>query len=289
MTEKRQKTQPNDGPGNTRSGPENGGKKDTESRSYCFTWNNYCENDISYIIGWFEKKKGCEYVFQEEKGKEGTKHLQGTFRCKSAVLFSSLKNKFPEAHLEVTKNWSKSIAYCSKTDSRVGKVYTNMKLPNLKKKPRHHFDIERGNNTWWQKKIMDLMTEEPDERKILWFWSENGAQGKTSLARYLVDTYENEIIYVSGKATDIKFAVTTWIKGGKDLRCVIFGFPRTMEKYISYEAIEAVKDGLFFSGKYEGEMNRFEIPHIIVFANYEPDYSALSSDRWDVHCIDDDQ
>lgn len=84
-------------------------------------------------------------------------------------------------------------------------------------------------------------------------------------------------IYVQGKASDIKAAIVAM---AVKPTIVIFGLPRSMEDYVSYEAIESVKDGIFFSGKYESGMCLFKPPHILIFANFMPDESKLSSDRW---------
>lgn len=54
----------------------------------------------------------------------------------------------------------------------------------------------------------------------------------------------------------------------------------------SAKALEAIKDGLFFSGKYESGMtNTWAAPIVIVFANRKPVTSAFSSDRWRVYRI----
>jgi hypothetical protein len=44
--------------------------------------------------------------------------------------------------------------------------------------------------------------------------------------------------------------------------------------------MENVKDGLFFSTKYESGMVRYNPPHVIVFANVPPDVTKMSADRW---------
>ncbi len=53
-----------------------------------------------------------------------------------------------------------------------------------------------------------------------------------------------------------------------------------MEDYVSYQALEEIKDGIFFSGKYEGGMKIFNSPHVICFANFSPAEHKLSGDRW---------
>lgn len=91
-------------------------------RNWCFTLNNYSEEDIKTITS-----NGCEYVFQEETGKSGTKHLQGVLIFKNAVSFKSVKSILPTAHLEKCKNIRHSVLYCSKEDTRTGEVYVKFK------------------------------------------------------------------------------------------------------------------------------------------------------------------
>ena len=54
---------------------------------------------------------------------------------------------------------------------------------------------------------------------------------------------------------------------------------------MSYSAIESLKDGLLFSGKYEGGVKLFPPPHVVIFANFLPDMTKLSIDRWDIHTL----
>lgn len=57
---------------------------------------------------------------------------------------------------------------------------------------------------------------------------------------------------------------------------------RQAEGALSYASIEAIKDGLVFSGKYEGGFRLFPKPHIVIFSNWYPDLAKLSLDRWDI-------
>jgi hypothetical protein len=54
---------------------------------------------------------------------------------------------------------------------------------------------------------------------------------------------------------------------------------------VNYGAIEQIKNGLLFSGKYEGGQCVFNQPHVIVFANAEPKEEQMSMDRWDIREI----
>lgn len=110
--------QKKEGSCNTRS------KTPSRSRNYCFTLNNYSEDDIKLI-----PTLGADYLFQEETGAQGTRHLQGILMFKNAVSFSKLKRMLPTAHLEVCKNKIASLRYCSKEDSRTGTIYANVEIP----------------------------------------------------------------------------------------------------------------------------------------------------------------
>lgn len=99
-----------------------GNTKNNRSRNWCFTWNNYEQNDIETMKKFIGEN--CEIgVFQEETGKNGTKHLQGVMCFKNARFFSALKKQFPRTHLEGCLNKRASIKYCQKEDTRTGNVY----------------------------------------------------------------------------------------------------------------------------------------------------------------------
>lgn len=94
-----------------------------KSRNWCFTLNNYDSKDIDTLT-----QCKFQYIFQEEKGEEGTPHLQGLLCSNNAISFNSIKKLLPRAHIEKCKNKNASINYCKKGESRFGKIYTNVSL-----------------------------------------------------------------------------------------------------------------------------------------------------------------
>lgn len=80
-------------------------------RSWCFTLNNFTEEEIT-SIGAIK----CKYViYGKELGANGTPHLQGYICFANACSLKALKKKIPRAHLEPAKGDAASnIAYCSK-------------------------------------------------------------------------------------------------------------------------------------------------------------------------------
>lgn len=238
-----------------------------------FTWNNYNSQDIELLAPKF--KEFCEwYVFQEEKGENGTPHLQGTIKLKKKgrpIELFGIKT----IHWEKTKNIKCAITYCTKEETRVGKIYTNIQLP---KAPRIiEYDILYD----WQKDVIAKCLEEPDERTINWYWDANGCTGKTTLCRYLV--FHHNALCVSGKSADCKHGIIEYEKKNKLFPIIILcNVPRSNLDYINYEAIESIKDGLFFSGKYESGQVLMDFPHVFIFANEPPNLHKMSKDRWNI-------
>lgn len=265
MTQVTQVTHSNTGPGNTL----------VRSRGWVFTLNNYVKDDIENLT---QKFMTHSYVFQEETGKNGTKHLQGCVKFSNARTFKSVKKLISDrCHLEKCNHWIESTKYCSKLETRTGLVYTNLRLGSAKDPL-----VSREPNSL-QKHILDIHNSEPDDRSIYWYCDLKGNTGKTTLAKHLCINYKSEVLYLSGKSADCKFGITGFVKNEKNnLKTVIFDFTRSQEDYISYEALESIKNGIFFNTKYESEMIVYDCPHVIVLANFMPNMDALSEDRWKI-------
>lgn len=217
-----------------------------------------------------------EYIFGEEKcPSTGRLHLQGYInfktKCRPLERFEIYGAHWEKCKGTLQQNW----VYCTKD----GKVHTNSKFKPLRD-PYH----ENRAKTW-QRDILRICDTEPDDRKIYWYWEKTGCTGKTTLAKHICMT--KSAILVNGKNADVKFAITKWMTSGKYLDVVIFNFTRTNEDYVSYQSLEDVKDGIFFSSKFESEMVMFNPPHIFCFANFKPEIPALSKDRWVICEIDD--
>lgn len=266
--------------GNTSTKADTKKKGPIRSRNWCFTWNNYDDTSHDTL-----RELGCNYIYQEETGENGTKHLQGYVEWKNAITFDSIKKKLPKCHIEKCKSKEDAILYCQKEDTRTGKIYNKGIVVNINKVELEN-PMEGLTMKMWQLEILEILGGKPDKRTINWFWSEKGGTGKSTMTKYLMMNYN--AIAVSGKASDIKHGVTMHIQEKKCIDLVVIDIPRTCDqKYVSYEAIEKIKDGCFFNSKYETSMVLFNSPHIIVFANVEPEYDRMSMDRWNVKCIDE--
>lgn len=235
----------------------------------------------------FGSENSSLWVMQEEDGRPsnpgGTKHIQGVVRFKTKIRPTSLG--LPRSiHWESSRSLKRSCAYCSDPAKRIpgGRlVCFGFKPPVPLSKVT--YDALRP----WQKVIADRY-EEPEDpvfgREIHWYWEPTGNVGKTILAKYFVD--QKGAIVVGGKGADMRHAIAEYVtKHEEGPTMVVINLPRCVD-HVSWEGIENVKDGLFFSGKYESGMCRFNSPHIVMFGNAEPPYEKLSGDRWVVRRIE---
>lgn len=265
---------------NLLSDDESKEKKDTRARHYMLTWNNYTKEDIEFLKEYIEEF--CiEAVFQEEKGKEGTPHIQAFISFKNARNFSSIKEDFDKCHIETARNVFACRKYCKKSETSIGEPYIKIN-ENLKVYKKPIIDPLDGVTLYtFQRKILKILGGTPHPRKIYWWWDEEGNTGKSALCKHICLQYPNNALSVSGKSNDIKHGIAEFQSGKKnDLEILLLDIPRQCEGYISWEAIESIKNGLFYSGKYDSKMITINTPHIICFANFEPPREKLSKDRW---------
>lgn len=244
-------------------------KQGKMSLYWCFTYNNYEIDQIDLIVQVL--KHECDwYVFQEELGEQGTKHLQGTLKLKKRKRLTGMKKLINnKIHFEITRSCKSSIVYCSKLETRNGEIYThNIDIPE---------EIKVCEPYGWQLQVLDIIKTEPDNRTIWWFWEPIGNIGKSELCKYLV--VKHNAVMCSGKKADM-FHILTKTKNKK---LIIIDIPRSQDaKFISYGGIEQIKNGLIFSGKYDSCQLVFNSPHVIIFANEPPKRENMSGDRWKV-------
>lgn len=84
-----------------------------KSRNWCFTLNNYSEEDEKKLS---DMGQNIRYIgYGREVGESGTPHLQGMIIYKNAVRFGTLKQFLPNAHFEIMNGtFEQNLDYCSK-------------------------------------------------------------------------------------------------------------------------------------------------------------------------------
>ncbi len=235
-------------------------------RNFIFTLNNFTEKDIKLLL------TQQHTYFSEEIGESGTPHLQGFLMYDNARSFKQIQKLIPRAHIEIMRGTKQeNLNYCSKQE---GTFHTNM---HFKKKIINKLDKLKLYE--WQTEIIDIIKTEPHGRIIHWDWESKGKAGRRALARHMISRHN--ALVVGGKETDNKYGITEWMEK-KELTTIIIDIPRCSYDNISYKAIEQIKNGFFYNTKYKSGMCVFNPPHVIVFANSEPQYKMMSEDRWKV-------
>ena len=131
----------------------------------------------------------------------------------------------------------------------------------------------------WQEELMKTITTTPDDRSVHWYIDRAGNHGKSYMCGHL-QCHHNACVSTGGKFANIAHTYNTE-------PIVIFDLPRSTEKSKDiYMLIDGLKNGCIFSPKWQSTCKIFDIPHVVVFANFEPDYAALSMDRWIIHDLD---
>lgn len=260
------------------NGTRLGNTKANRVRRYCFTLNNPEVPLAQIILNISKHYPNMKYCIGNEVGESGTPHFQGYLSFKNPIRFNTLKEYLPKAHIEQCKGNEKSnIEYCKKD----GDYITNFPLSRNERVLKSYENI-----TWrdWQQNIINIVESEPNNRDIHYFYEKNGNVGKSFLAKYLAIKY-NAII-ADGKKADIFNQVKIWDEKNpeEDIKLVVIDITRACYNNFSYAAIEALKSGMLYSGKYEGGVFFFEKPpHVIIFANEEPNVDkTLSADRWKI-------
>lgn len=238
---------------------------------WCFTLNNYSEEDINS----FNSSKSSKFlIFSCEIGKSGTPHLQGYIEFKTKVRPFNI---FPmkTIHWEKAKgNRQQNIDYITKTNVT---YYLNGDKIRPLKIIKELYE--------WQERVIDIIKKEPDDRAIHWFHESIGNTGKSALVKYIC--YHYKAIIVSNKGTDMKYGIVKYHEKHKIYpEIIIIDIPRSIDlNYFSYTAVEEIKNGCFYSSKYESDMVIMNSPHVLIFSNDIPDIEKMSKDRWNIHEI----
>lgn len=251
-------------------------KQISPSKRWCFTYNNYPDDWKNIIVPTLDK---CAlYSIGEEIGETGTPHLQGYIEFNVKVRPLSVL-KIKEIHWEKCKGSKIENLNYTQKEGKFIQNFTSNYIEEIDK----FYD--------WQKLILNILSQEPDNRTIHWIWEPNGCAGKTIFQKY-VFTHLEDVVVLSGKGSDMKNGIVSYYNLNNKLpKIVLINIPRCSKDFVSWAGIEEIKDMFFYSGKYEGGMICGASPHLVCFANceipvnYETGEKKLSEDRFKIYKI----
>lgn len=157
--------------------------------------------------------------------------------------------------------------------------YYDKLVPSLKALTTRHamFDKWQGRPLYpWQFECLRIVKRQ-NERQILWVVDRDGNCGKTFLANYLNILYGFQLLNGAISARDLCQVISR-----DEIQGFAFDICRSDIQNFDYGVLEHLKNGYIMSGKYTGKIIRFEIVPVVVFANSDPSFPALSRDRWNV-------
>lgn len=142
----------------------------------------------------------------------------------------------------------------------------------------------------WQEKLEKDLEFPPNDRQIIWYVDLKGGSGKTCFMDYYEDKYPKKSYGINqlGGARNIATIIESAIESGWTSHVVFINLSRSSECKDIYEPLEMIKDGRVTTTKYRGRTYRFNRPHVVVFANFYPNTTKLSADRWDIRSIKND-
>jgi len=110
----------------------------------------------------------------------------------------------------------------------------------------------------------------------MWYHDQMGNNGKSFLTTYLMASGRATLVG-SGKKADMSYLLT---KGMGEV--VIFDLPRTAEEHMDgmYQLAEELKNRRLISTKYDSETLVFSKKHVVIFANFKPNMTKWSEDRY---------
>ena len=252
-------------------------KQISPAKRWCFTLNNYEEEDLSSIRS--KVRELCSIcIIGAEVGEEGTPHFQGyvefLFKCRPK------SHGFTERiHWEKCKgNREKNVSYCSKDHD----IVFSMGLP----KPLNLLDSSEFFS--YQAMICDILLQEPEKRMIYWFYGEKGI-GKTEILKVVCNP---EGVYKACILPVTKRHALSQVQKAELCHSFVFNLTADQSAYQTNEMfsiMESVKDGLFSTnfGTDNNSMCVRNTSHIIVMANQLPDFhkSEIDRNRFNVYNI----
>lgn len=243
------------------------------ARNWSIVLNNYTEKEIAH----FAQLSGCKAKIAKEVGESGTPHLQCYFEFPNPKGMSAIKKILgsDKVHCEPAyKCRAANLRYCTK-----GEVIRDDFPETFKYKGA---DLPTSDDLYeWQKEICSLIKEQADDRSIYWFYEPTGNSGKSKFGKFLCFHNPNVCLLTATKSADILTAVD------EQYNTYILDFPRHMEQYFPYNAMEQLKNGFITDSKLKkkARIMMFDPPHVICFSNSPPDKSKLSRDRWRIFNI----
>ncbi|AXQ65761.1 MAG: putative viral replication protein [Cressdnaviricota sp.] len=286
----------------------------SRAKHWCFTLNNYNDSHVLRLSALVEDDQATYLCFGKEVGEQGTPHLQGYASFTKQVRLNQVRALIPDAHLSVARgNPEQNRTYCSKEDDFL--EFGN--LPGLQGQRtdlQSFMDAVKGGCTerkellelhpsvfaryprfvgeyislheeievpvhplyGWQQILEDKLKDPAGDREIIFVVDTEGNTGKTYYSKLYCSAHPTAQYMEMTKKADMAYALR------RDVTHLFVNCTRHQTDFLNYSFLEAVKDGMVFSGKYESGTKILGPCHVVVMMNVHPDMEKLSVDRYKI-------
>jgi hypothetical protein len=145
-------------------------KKDTQSRAYQLTINNPTEKGLNHdsIKKIIKAIPSLDYYcLCDEIGEEGTPHTHVYLKVRNPIKFSTMKNKFPTAHIEAAKGDAKENRdYIRKEGKYANTRKAETNLPDTFEEEGELPVNRQGERTDWQI-LYDMISDGCSDKEII--------------------------------------------------------------------------------------------------------------------------
>lgn len=236
------------------------------------------------------------WAFQLELSENNYKHYQGRFvRHKKTTLSNCMKEMqelLPSIHISPSSNNASNknnkFSYVLKPDTRIDGLWTDQDNVDEIIQVPIQYRVELKN---WQQKLYDTVMTEIENRlyrNVHVLYDPRGGIGKTTFALSLTCKRKAEYIPPCNDSKDIMrmaYCLPT-------SKLYIIDLTRSMNKDRlngMYSAVEQIKNGYIYDDRYTFKRKFIDAPGVIIMTNELPSTDYLSSDRWKIHSVEDDE
>lgn len=201
------------------------------------------------------------------------------YHYKQGTPFTSLNDQSVISQIWSHNSVSDALLNMCESAREVGGIIAAFQHKPIDYGPPPHVDWRP-----WQTELMSELSQHPDDRTLNWIWDHTGCSGKSFLAKYM-GMYKGAFVSCTANVYHVATQLQEFLRHGNAVLTVIFNFTRQTEEHKVYQALEQLKDGMVSSQKYKGTTLYFPCPHVVIMANYLPDITQASVDRWKIRTI----
>lgn len=226
----------------------------------------YCHKRLLRIM--IDKNDCKKWIIAKETGKNGLEHWQIRLSTSNKNFFDWAKENIPQAHIEKASTGDDTY------ERKDGYYWSSEDTKDIRKV---RFGALRPN----QRLVLQTVNTQNDREVDVWLDPE-GCHGKTWLTLHLFETGQGFVVPRASTTPEKLSAYVCSAYRGEPY--IIIDIPRAKKPDKAlYEAIEELKDGLVFDGRYSGHARNIRGAKIIIFTNTPLDLKQLSKDRWRLH------